>query len=42
MSSYGLGDPDWFSPPSPDYRVGVDRPEGWQSPTSPEACFKKS
>jgi polar amino acid transport system substrate-binding protein len=42
MSNYGLGDPDWFVPPSPDYRVGVDRPEGWQSPTSPETCFKKS
>lgn len=42
MSRYGLGDPDWFSPPSPDYRVGVDRPEGWKSPTSPESCFKKS
>ena len=42
MSRYGLGDPDWFAPPSPDYRVGVDRPEGWKSPTSPESCFKKS
>ena len=28
MSRYGLGDPDWFAPPSPDYRVGVDRPGG--------------
>ncbi|MGE3294192.1 MAG: substrate-binding periplasmic protein [Geminicoccaceae bacterium] len=42
MSKYGLGDPDWFVPPSPDYRVGVDRPEGWKSPSSPESCFKKS
>ena len=42
MAAYGLGDPDWFVPPSPDYRVGVDRPEGWASPTAPEACFQKS
>lgn len=42
MSNYGLGDPDWFTPPAPDYRIGVDRPEGWKSPTSPESCFKKS
>ena len=27
MSRYGLGDPDWFTPPSPDYRVGR-RPAG--------------
>lgn len=42
MAAYGLGDPDWFTPPSPDYRVGVDRPEGWAAPTAPESCFKKS
>jgi L-cystine transport system substrate-binding protein len=42
MAGYGLGDPDWFVPPSPDYRVGVDRPEGWASPRAPEACFQKS
>jgi len=42
MSAYGLGDPDWFVPPPTDYRVGVDRPADWKSPTSPEACFKKS
>ncbi len=42
MSRYGLGDPDWFTPPSPDYRVGVDRPAGWTSPSAPESCFKKS
>jgi polar amino acid transport system substrate-binding protein len=42
MSRYGLGDPDWFAPPAPDYRVGVDRPEGWKSPSSPESCFKRS
>ena len=39
MSAYGLGDPAWFVPPSPDYRVGVDRPEGWHSPASPKSCF---
>ena len=32
MASYGLGDPAWFVPPAPDYRVGVDRPEDWKSP----------
>jgi L-cystine transport system substrate-binding protein len=42
MSRYGLGDPDWFTPPSPDYRIGVDRPAGWKSPSAPESCFKKS
>ena len=42
MSRYGLGDPDWFTPPSPGYRVGVDRPAGWTSPSAPESCFKKS
>jgi L-cystine transport system substrate-binding protein len=39
MSAYGLGDPAWFVPPSPDYRIGVDRPEGWQAPKSPATCF---
>ena len=28
MAAYGLGDPAWFVPPSPDYRIGVDRPAG--------------
>jgi L-cystine transport system substrate-binding protein len=42
MARYGLGDPDWFTPPSPDYRIGVDRPAGWKSPSAPESCFKKS
>ena len=42
MSRYGLGDPDWFTPPSPDYRIGVDRPAGWKSPSAPESCFRKS
>jgi L-cystine transport system substrate-binding protein len=39
MAAYGLGDPAWFVPPSPDYRIGVDRPEGWQAPKSPANCF---
>jgi L-cystine transport system substrate-binding protein len=42
MTAYGLGDPDWFVPPKPDYRVGVDRPAGWASPTAAESCFKKA
>jgi L-cystine transport system substrate-binding protein len=41
MAAYGLGDPAWFDPPSPDYRVGVDRPEGWHSPKSPASCFQQ-
>lgn len=41
MSEYGLGDPDWFKPPVPDYRNGVDRPADWVAPTSPASCFQQ-
>ncbi len=39
MAKYGLGDPSWFDPPIKDYRTGVDRPEGWQSPKASASCF---
>ena len=42
MAAYGLNDPDWFTPPTKDYRIGVDRPEGWKAPSSPAGCFPKS
>ena len=41
MSEYGLGDPDWFKPPQPDYRNGVDRPADWVAPSSPASCFQQ-
>ena len=37
MKKYGLGDPSWFTPPDPNPRIGVDREEGWKSPTA-EHC----
>jgi polar amino acid transport system substrate-binding protein len=40
MAAYGLGDRTWFTPPDTDYRVGVDRPEGWKAPTAPDSCFQ--
>jgi polar amino acid transport system substrate-binding protein len=40
MAAYGLGDRSWFTPPDTDYRVGVDRPEGWKAPTAPDSCFQ--
>ena len=40
MAAYGLGDKSWFQPPEPDYRGGVDRPDGWTSPKAPESCFQ--
>lgn len=40
MAAFGLGDKSWFTPPEPDYRGGVDRPEGWTSPKSPDSCFQ--
>jgi polar amino acid transport system substrate-binding protein len=39
MAAYGLGDKAWFEPPADNYRVGVDRPEGWKAPVAPESCF---
>src|SRR3546814_21040507 len=32
MAAYGLGDPDWFTPPASNYRTGVDRPADWKEP----------
>ncbi len=40
MAQYGLGDPDWFTPPSSNYRAGVDRPADWKEPISPASCFQ--
>jgi L-cystine transport system substrate-binding protein len=40
MAEFGLGDKSWFIPPEPDYRAGVDRPEGWTSPKAPDSCFQ--
>ena len=40
MAEFGLGDRSWFASPAPDYRGGVDRPEGWTSPKSPDSCFQ--
>jgi L-cystine transport system substrate-binding protein len=40
MAEFGLGDRSWFMPPEPDYRAGVDRPEGWTSPKAPDSCFQ--
>ena len=34
MKAFGMGDPSWFTPPDPNPRIGVDRPEGWVSPTA--------
>lgn len=36
---YGLGDDSWFQP-GKNLRVGVDRPEGWKQPVSPDRCKK--
>jgi len=41
MAAYGLGNPSWFEPPQKDYRIGVDRPEGWQAPKAAATCFAK-
>ena len=38
MKAYGMGDPSWFTPPDPNPRIGVDRPEGWVSPSA-EHCY---
>lgn len=41
MAAYGLGDKAWFDPPADNYRVGVDRPEGWKAPVAADSCFAK-
>lgn len=38
MANYGMGDKAWFIPPSPDPRVGVDRPADFKSPNA-DHCF---
>jgi L-cystine transport system substrate-binding protein len=38
MAGYGVTDASFFIPPHPNPRVGVDRPEGWESPTLNPAC----
>jgi ABC-type amino acid transport substrate-binding protein len=38
MAKYGVTDASFFVPPYPNPRVGVDRPEGWKSPTLNPAC----
>jgi L-cystine transport system substrate-binding protein len=38
MAKYGVTDPSFFTPPNPDPRIGVDRPEGWRSPTLNPDC----
>ena len=38
MAKYGVTDASFFEPPNPNPRVGVDRPEEWQSPTLGEDC----
>jgi L-cystine transport system substrate-binding protein len=38
MAEYGVTNPSFFIPPDPNPRVGVDRPEGWESPTLNPAC----
>jgi cystine transport system substrate-binding protein len=38
MAGYGVTDASFFIPPDPNPRVGVDRPEGWESPTLNPAC----
>jgi polar amino acid transport system substrate-binding protein len=38
MAKYGVTNPSFFIPPDPNPRVGVDRPEGWVSPTLNPEC----
>lgn len=38
MARYGVTDPSFFTPPAPNPRVGVDRDEGWASPTLNPDC----
>lgn len=38
MAKYGVINPDFFIPPDPDPRVGVDRPADYKAPTSPASC----
>jgi hypothetical protein len=38
MAKYGVTNPSFFIPPDPNPRVGVDRDEGWESPTLNPEC----
>lgn len=38
MAKYGVTNAGFFVPPDPSPRIGVDRPEGWESPTLPAEC----
>jgi polar amino acid transport system substrate-binding protein len=38
MAKYGVTNPSFFTPPDPNPRVGIDRPEGWASPTLNPEC----
>ena len=38
MAEYGVTNPSFFLPPDPNPRVGVDREEGWESPTLNPEC----
>jgi L-cystine transport system substrate-binding protein len=38
MAKYGVTDPSFFTPPNQNPRIGVDRPEGWRSPTLNPDC----
>jgi hypothetical protein len=38
MAEYGVTNPSFFIPPDPNPRIGVDRPEGWESPTLNPSC----
>lgn len=40
MAKYGVVESGYFNPPNPSPRIGVDRPEGWQSPTLPPQCMQ--
>lgn len=38
MANYGVTDANFFIPPDPNPRAGVDRPTGWRSPTLNPDC----
>jgi polar amino acid transport system substrate-binding protein len=42
MAKYGVTNPSFFIPPDPNPRVGVDRDEGWESPTLNPECDKSA
>ena len=38
MAEYGVTNPSFFIPPDPNPRIGIDREEGWESPTLNPEC----